>query len=58
MQTMPPLSGGQREMAQAIRELSRLKYGRLREDVEAEILEASQVAEYMAKAGFNTEKTA
>ena len=57
MQTMPPLAGGQREVASAIRELSRLKYGRLREEVEAEILEASQVAEYMAKAGFNTEKT-
>jgi len=58
MQTMPPPQGGQRDMASSIRELSRLKYGRLREDVEAEILEASQVAEYMAKAGFNTEKTA
>jgi hypothetical protein len=36
------------EIAQAIRQLSRLKYGRPRSEVESELLEAGQVAEMMS----------
>ncbi len=38
------------EMAKAIRQLSRLKFGRPRAEVEEELLEAGQVAESMAEA--------
>ncbi len=48
MATDPPPSGNNGEVAQAIRQLSRLKYGRPRAEVEAEILESSQVADMMA----------
>lgn len=41
MATLPPPSGGSEEIAQAVRQLSRLKYGRDRRLVEAEILERS-----------------
>ncbi|MBI3232161.1 MAG: type IV secretory system conjugative DNA transfer family protein [Candidatus Doudnabacteria bacterium] len=50
MATMPPKREGSEEIAQAIRQLSRLKYGRSRAEVEAEILEASEVAENMSEA--------
>jgi hypothetical protein len=50
MATMPPRKEGTEEVANAIRQLSRLKYGRARAEVEAELLEAGQVAESMAEA--------
>lgn len=49
MATLPPLQGGNPEVANAIRQLSRLKYGRVRAEVEQEILEAGEVAERMSK---------
>lgn len=48
MATYPLLRNGNDEIAKAIRQLSRLKYGRPRAEVEQEILEASQVVEMMA----------
>lgn len=42
MMTYPPTPGN-KELAEAIKELSRLKYGRPREIVEAEIMERSQL---------------
>ncbi len=48
MATYPLLKNGNEELAQAIRQLSRLKHGRARAEVEAEILEAGQVAEMMS----------
>lgn len=44
--------------ANAIRQLSRLKFGRARNEVEAEILEASNIAEMMAAGQGGVEKTA
>jgi hypothetical protein len=41
-------SDGSPEIAQAIRQLSRLKYGRPRSEVESELLDAGQVAEMMS----------
>ncbi|OGE89267.1 MAG: hypothetical protein A2722_01335 [Candidatus Doudnabacteria bacterium RIFCSPHIGHO2_01_FULL_50_11] len=43
MATPPPPTGGSQELAEAIKELSRLKYGRARTQVTAEILERSQL---------------
>lgn len=45
--TTYPCQPGNKELAAAIKELSRLKYGRPREIVEAEILERSQLAAIM-----------
>ncbi len=45
---LPKPTPQQQEVAQAIRQLSRLKHGRPRAEVEGEILEASQVADMMA----------
>lgn len=45
MATLPPPTGGSKEVADAIRALSRLKYGRARADVERDIIESSEVAE-------------
>jgi len=42
MHTYPPVSGN-KELAEAIKELSRLKYGRPREIVDAEIMERAQL---------------
>ncbi len=50
MATYPLLRNGNDELARSIRRLSRLKYGRPRAEVEAEILEASEVAERMSEA--------
>ncbi len=50
MATYPLLRNGSEEQAKAIRQLSRLKYGRPRAEVEEELLEASQVAENMSEA--------
>ncbi len=47
----------QRATAAAIRQLSRLKFGRPRAEVEAEILEASRVADMMAAGEAGIEKT-
>lgn len=55
-----PLEKGtadQVRVAAAVRQLSRLKYGRARNEVEAEILEASNVAEMMAAGQAAIEKT-
>jgi len=41
----PPPTPGNKELAAAIKELSRLKYGRPREIVEAEIMERAQLGE-------------
>ena len=48
MATLPLSKNANPEMAEAIRQLSRLKHGRPRAEVEAELLEAGQVAEMMA----------
>ncbi len=45
MATLPPTAGGSKEVANAIRTLSRLKFGRPRAEVEAELAEAAAVAE-------------
>ncbi len=45
------------QTAQAIRQLSRLKFGRGRAEVESEILEASQIADMMAAGQGSIEKT-
>ncbi len=50
MATMAPQKTNTEETANAIRQLSRLKYGRPRAEVEEELLEASQVAENMSEA--------
>jgi type IV secretory pathway TraG/TraD family ATPase VirD4 len=50
MATYPLPKDGNEEQAKAIRQLSRLKFGRPRAEVEEEILEAGQVAENMAEA--------
>jgi hypothetical protein len=49
MATMPPQKSGTEELAQSIRQLSRLKFGRPRSEVEAEMLEAGNVAESMSE---------
>lgn len=48
MATNPLPHNKNEELAKAIRQLSRLKFGRPREEVEAELLEAGQVAESMS----------
>jgi hypothetical protein len=50
MATYPLPRDGNEDQAKAIRQLSRLKFGRARAEVEEEILEAGQVAEHMAEA--------
>ncbi len=54
--TMPTIDSNAEEIAKAIRQLSRLKYGRQRNLVESEILEASQVADMMAAGSATIEK--
>jgi hypothetical protein len=53
---LPKATKEQEELAKSIRQLSRLKYGRPREEVEAEILEASQVAEMMSAGPASIER--
>ncbi len=48
--TYPLLRNGNEEQAKAIRQLSRVKHGRPRAEVEEEIMKASAVAENMSKA--------
>lgn len=47
----------QLEIAKAVRQLSRLKFGRPKAEVESEILEASQVADMMSAGPGSVEKT-
>jgi hypothetical protein len=54
---LPKATPEQKQVAEAIRQLSRLKYGRPRSEVESEILEASQIADMMAAGPGATEKT-
>jgi hypothetical protein len=54
---VPQADEKQKQVAAAIRQLSRLKFGRARAEVEAEILEASQVADMMAAGPGAVEKT-
>ena len=43
MNPLGPLEGGNLELAQSIRELSRLKYGRPRAEITREILERTKL---------------
>lgn len=54
---LPKPTAEQAATAEAIRQLSRLKYGRARAEVESEILEASNIAEMMAAGEAATERT-
>lgn len=49
MATMPPLKTGSVELAESIKQLSRLKFGSSRNEVESKLLEASKVAESMSE---------
>jgi hypothetical protein len=53
---LPKATPESEAVAAAIRQLSRLKYGRARAEVEGEILEASQVADMMAAGPAAVEK--
>jgi hypothetical protein len=57
MATYPLSKEKNDEVAQAIRQLSRLKYGKPRSEVEAELLESGQVAEMMSAGPASIEKT-
>lgn len=54
---LPKATAEQRQTAEAIKQLSRLKYGRPQNEVEMEILQASQIAEMMSAGQAGTEKT-
>jgi hypothetical protein len=54
---LPKPTDRQREIAEAIRQLSRLKYGRPRAEVESEILEATMVADMLAAGPGGIEHT-
>jgi hypothetical protein len=56
MGTLPPPAGGSADVASAIRQLSRLKFGRPRAEVEASLLESSKVAEFMSAGPASIEK--
>lgn len=45
MQTYPPQEGGSAEFAEALKRLAKLKYGRARSEVEAEILERARLGQ-------------
>jgi len=55
MATLPPKKGD-RKMAEAIKQLSRLKYGRHKAIVQAEILERSRLGELAGRGGGGLEK--
>ncbi|MBU1167058.1 type IV secretion system DNA-binding domain-containing protein [Patescibacteria group bacterium] len=57
MEIPPPLSmtGGNKELADAIKQLSRLKYGRSREEVEEDINRRAQLGGDAGSQGANTE---
>lgn len=54
---LPKPTERQKEIAEAIRQLSRLKHGRPRAEVEAEVLEASMVADMMSAGLGGIEKS-
>ncbi len=54
---LPKPTDRQKEVAEAIRQLSRLKHGRPRAQVEAEILETSMVADMLAAGSAGVEKS-
>ena len=56
MGTLSPAAGGSADRAVAIKELSRMKYGRPRAEVEAEILERSRLAEQSVTAGIESSR--
>lgn len=56
MATFPPPKSEHPEIADAIRQLSRLKFGRPRSEVEAELQEASEVAESMSEGPASIER--
>ena len=58
MATITLPEGASPETAEAIRQLSRLKFGRSKAEVESEILEASQIAEMNSAGVASIEKTA
>lgn len=54
---LPKPDPEQKKVAEAIRQLSRLKFGRPRAEVESEILEASQIADMMAAGEAGVEQS-
>ena len=56
MGPLPMAPAGSKEMADAVRQLSRLKYGKPREEIESYLLESSKVAEAMSSGTFDMEK--
>jgi type IV secretory pathway TraG/TraD family ATPase VirD4 len=58
METYPKPSGGSAENAQIIRNLSRLKYGKARSEVEAEILERTKLGSPQTAGPASIERTA
>lgn len=54
---LPKPTDRQKEIAEAVRQLSRLKYGRPKAEVEREVMEASMVADMMAAGPAGIEKT-
>ena len=54
---LPKPTEAEKKVGEAIKQLSRLKFGRARAEVEEEILEASQVAEMMSAGPAGIEKT-
>lgn len=56
MATYPLPKNGNEELGKAIRQLSRLKHGRPRSEVEAELMEAGRVAEMMSAGVAGIEK--
>ena len=57
MATLPLPKDANSELAESIRQLSRLKYGRARAEVEGEILESSEVAERITEGLPSIEKS-
>ena len=58
METYPKPSGGSVEVAGVIRNLSRLKYGRTRSEVQAEILDRTKLGSPAVSGVVGIEKTA
>ncbi len=56
MSTLPLPKDARLDIADSIRQLSRLKHGRPRAEVEEEILEAGQVAEMMSEGPASIER--
>lgn len=56
LSTLPPIPGGSMEIAEAIRSLSRLKYGRSRSEVDSYLLKSSQIGDTTEQQNFNIGK--